>query len=331
MQSPFSLPMTTLAGLRLIFDFTPARPEALSFSAYAAMDEAARHSFDEARLFWLRSGMRVNTLAQRRADRDLVRIMRSNRLAYSGRGGLIVNGPPVHGKTEIALTLARRVEARRAKAEPRYRTLGEAPVVWVDAPSNTSGKALMAAICSFFTPDLPVPARWTTPRVFDEAIKRMRDARTQLLVIDEAHRLASRPNGDHGDPTDMIKEIQNQSPATVVLTGVNMLGTEVFGTPRGQQVIRRCDIIQLGPGTNSTADAATEWEDLVAAFDAALPLCDHAPGLLTANSTNLLTATAGRLGDLATLMRRLVEGIVNDPDRTDEHVTPQRLADTLMA
>ena len=329
MHIPFAIAKNTLPGLRQIFDTTPSRPEMLSFREYATMGEEAREDFDEVRLFWLASGMRVNTFVQQQADSDLTRIMRENRLAYSGRGGLILSGPPLHGKTEVALNLARRVERRRANAVPDYRDHGEVPVVLVDAPSNGSGKALMSAICRFFHPDIPVPSSWATPRVFDAAIEQMRQARTQVLIIDEAHLLASRSSGDHGDPTDMIKEIQNQSPATVVLVGVNLLDADVFGTPRGRQVIDRCDRIELAPATNSTANASAEWKALVTAFDRALPLCDHIPGSLTANSTNLLQATEGCLGKLAKLVRRLVTVIIDEPERTDERVTPERLADVL--
>jgi len=329
MHIPFATAKNTLPGLRQIFDTAPARPDALSFSEYAAMDDETREAFDEARLFWLTSGMRVNTFTQRQADSDLARIMRENRLAYSGRGGLILSGPPLHGKTEVALNLARRVEKRRANAVPEYRSLGEVPVVLVDAPSNGSGKALMSAICRFFHPDIPVPSGWATPRIFDAAIDQLRHARTQVLIIDEAHLLASRSSGDHGDPTDMIKEIQNQSPVTVVLVGVNLLDAAVFGTPRGRQVIDRCDRIELAAATASTANAGAEWKALVAAFDRALPLCDHVPGVLTANSTNLLQASEGCLGNLAKLVRRLVAAIVDESDRTDEHITPERLADAL--
>ena len=328
MDNPYDR-TTTLPGLRQFFDTDVPRPESLSFADYLAMDSANRDRFDEARLFWWTSGMRIRTFALQRAHSNLARVMRRNRLAYAGRGGLIVSGPPVHGKTDIALSLARRVEKQRAHTEPDYRDLGEAPVVMVDAPSNGSGKALMAAIAEFFHPGIPVPSRWTTPRVFDAAMEQMRHAKTRLLIIDEAHRLAEHRNGDHGDPTDMIKEIQNQSTATVVLVGVNLESTLVFGTPRGKQVLDRCDHIRLASYTRSTDASASEWRLLVESFDLSLPLCGHEPGLVSANSAPLLDATAGCLGELAKLMGRLVSTVVDEPDRHNEVVTPERLADVI--
>jgi hypothetical protein len=87
----------------------------------------------------------------------------------------------------------------------------------------------------------------------------------------------------------------------------------------------RCDMVALRKIDRKTDEGQALWHRWVAVFDRNLPLCGHAPGLLTRNAAVLHKAADGQLSVLAMIVERLVATILDECGRTNERVTRQRL------
>lgn len=135
----------------------------------------------------------------------------------------------------------------------------------------------------------------------------------------------SQPVASCAEPSSIIKALQNESAATIVLVGINLASGKAFGTGDGLQVTMRCDKVELPRINIGTDEGLALWRRWVAIFDRNLPLCDHVPGALTRNAAALHKAAGGQLAVLAMIIERLVAVILDDPARSDEHVTRQRL------
>jgi hypothetical protein len=256
----------------------------------------------------------------------LLSALEDNRYAGKGEQGVMLVGEPKLGKTTLARSMGHALEARWSDKGFDYRGLGQVPVVAVDAPSNGSGKALCTAIDVFFNPETPPVARMTFDEILRNVCHKLRAHGTQLLIIDEAQLLARR-HDSHGDPTDVIKLIQNNTPTTVLLSGINLLDSQVFGTRRGAQVVDRCGHVLLEPIVGSTDESAEEWDQIVDDFDSNLPLIDHDPGLLLENANVLHEATGGRIGHLSDIIRSIVRSVLADPERPNEKLTTTLLSE----
>lgn len=314
---------TTLAGLREALSSLPLAPPAVSFQEYAALDDIEQALFDEAREDFLRLTLRVPTPEQDLGTRLLAKLISTNPRRKNSRRGLMVSAPMFYGKTELALLLARSVEHDHARKFPDYAEVGEVPVVWVEVTDNATGKALLAQIIRFLAPTIALPVRETTESLRHRAVELLHLHRTKVLIVDEAHNLGG------SEPSSVIKALQNESSATVVLVGIDLASGKAFGTGEGMQVTMRCDLIELRKVDASTETGLAIWKRWVAIFDRHLPLCGHVPGMLTRNSSALHAAADGRLSVLALIIERLHTRILDDPDRFDEQLTRRRLFEVL--
>lgn len=314
---------TTLAGLREALSSLPPAPAALSFPEYAALDLDEQALFDEAREDFLRLTLRVPTPEQDLGTRLLSKLIRTNPRRKNSRRGLMVSAPMFYGKTELALLLARSVEHDHSSRFPDYAAAGEVPVVWVEVTDNATGKALLAQIIRFLAPTITLPSQATTDTLRQRTVELLHLHRTKVLIIDEAHNLGG------SEPSSVIKAIQNESSATVVLVGIDLASGKAFGSGDGLQVTMRCDLIELRKVDAKTDDGLALWQRWVAIFDRHLPLCGHTPGTLTRNSSALHAAADGRLSVLAMIVERLQTRILDDPDRSEEQLTRRRLFEVL--
>ncbi|WP_282858954.1 TniB family NTP-binding protein [Pseudoclavibacter helvolus] len=314
---------TTLAGLREAFNAVPPAPPAMSFAEYSALSSRDRDAYDQARHDFMHLTLRVRTPEQELSAQRLTRLLASNPRRPNSRRGLMISGPMFHGKTELAMWLGRSVEQKHAACHPLYKDNGEVPVVWVEMTDHATGKALLSQIINFLAPTAVVPTRATTEELRRRTVDLLHAHRTKMLVIDEAHTLGG------SEPSSVIKSLQNESSATVVLVGIDLGGGRAFGKGDGLQVTTRCDIITVRKVDADTESGRALWKRWVAIFDRNLPLCDHDPGMLTHNAPALQRAAGGHLARLALIIERLLASILDDPTRRDEKVTPQRLFETL--
>lgn len=310
---------TTLPGLREALTALPSIPPPIAFTEYGGLTASERSLYDEARDDYLRLTLRVPTPEQDLSTRILSKHIVSNPRRKNSRRGLMVSAPMFYGKTELALLLARSVEQDHAKKHPDYIADGEVPVVWVEVTDHATGKALLGQIIRFLAPTVALPTQITTDNLRRRAVELLHIHRTKLLVVDEAHNLGG------SEPSSVIKALQNESSATVVLVGINLVSGKAFGSGEGLQVTMRCDLVELCKVDFLTDAGKALWLRWVAIFDRNLPLCEHSPGTLTRNAHALHAAADGRLSVLAMIVERLVASILDDPDRTNERVTRERL------
>lgn len=269
---------TTLPGLReaiTAVDSIASEPPRMPFSQYVTLDSADRERFDQMREDYVRLKLRVDTREQTRCSSALRRYIASNPRRPNSRRGLMISAPMFYGKTELAMTLASAVERQRAGQHPDYVRDGEAPVVWLEMTEHSSGKAVLAQIIEFLCPTIELSRSFTTDRLRKMAVELLQRHKTVLLVIDEAHQLGG------SEPSSIIKALQNESSATILLVGIDLLGKKAFGKGAGAQVTMRCDLVEIASIDATRQDAWTEWLRWTAIFDRNLPLCDHEPGLLT--------------------------------------------------
>ncbi|MFJ4998478.1 TniB family NTP-binding protein [Microbacterium sp. NPDC088619] len=308
---------TTLAGLREAFEAEPACPPDMSFRRYSKLDLKSRELYDQAREDFLRLTLRVKTREQTVCARILEDLIRINPRLKNSRRGLMISAPMFYGKTELALLLARSVERKHASLHPDYLRDGDAPVVWVEMTEHSTGKALLAQIVEFLAPTIVLPKTVATDRLRKLAVDALHRHRTKLLVIDESHKLGG------SEPSSVIKAIQNESSATIVLVGIDL--AQAFRAGDGLQVSARCELVTLNKIDPNVEEDLQQWIKWVATFDNFLPLCGHSYGLLTRNAGTLLHAADGQLAVLAMIVDRLVSSILRDESRTSEAVTRERL------
>lgn len=314
---------TTLLGLREAFTALPLPPPPLSFAEYVSLSDDAREAYDQIRDDFLHLTLRVPTPEQDIGARILTRLIASNPRRKNSRRGLMISAPMFYGKTELALLLARSTEQSHAARYPGHVDRGEVPVVWTEMTDHSTGKALLAQIIEFLAPTVSVPVHANTDRLRKMAVDMLQAHRTKLLVIDEAHRLGG------SEPSSVIKALQNESSATILLVGIDLGGGKAFGSSEGLQVRMRCDMVALRKIDRKTDEGRALWHRWVAVFDRNLPLCGHSPGLLTRNAAVLHRAADGQLSVLAMIIERLVATILDERGRTNESVTRQRLFSVL--
>ena len=310
---------TTLLGLREAFTALPPPPPPLSFAEYSTLPTRGRAAYDQARDDFLHLTLRVPTPEQDIGARILAKLIASNPRRKNSRRGLMISAPMFYGKTELALLLARSTEQSHAARHPDYVDRGEVPVVWTEMTDHSTGKALLAQIIEFLAPTVSVPLHANTDRLRKMAVDMLQTHRTKLLVIDEAHRLGG------SEPSSVIKALQNEASATVLLVGIDLGGGKAFGSREGLQVRMRCDMVTLRKTDLKEDEGRVLWHRWVAVFDRNLPLCGHAPGLLTRNAAVLHKAAAGQLSVLAMIVERLIAATLDDTARRNERVTRQRL------
>lgn len=314
---------TTLPGLREALSTLPPKPPAIPFASYLALSDDRREAYDEAREDYLRLSVRVALPEQDLGTRLLTKLVATNPRRKNSRRGLMVSAPMFSGKTELALLLARSIEEEHAERHPDYLDMGEVPVVWVEMTDRATGKALLAQIIRFLAPTIAIPTQVTTDVLRRRAVDLLHLHRTKVLIIDEAHNLGG------SEPSSIIKAIQNESSASVVLVGINLVGGKAFGSGDGLQVTMRCDLIELSKVDLGTEEGLKLWRQWVATFDRHLPLCGHMPGTLTRNAAALHRAADGRLSVLALIVERLLTSILDDDERRGEAVTRVRLFSVL--
>ncbi|MEW2011001.1 TniB family NTP-binding protein [Microbacterium sp. NPDC078814] len=310
---------TTLAGFREAIYADPPRPPSITFAEYRALNNHDRELFDQVREDFLRLKVRVETPEQKQCARILTRLIASNPRRKNSRRGLMISAPMFYGKTELALLLAQFVERKHAARNPDYMRTGEVPVVWVEMTEHSTGKALLAQIVEFLCPTITLNRSITTDRLKKMAVELLHTHQTKLLVIDEAHKLGG------AEPSSIIKALQNESSATVLLVGINLLAGRAFGSGDGQQVTMRCDLVELRKVSLTHSDGMSQWLDWVIQFDRNLPLIEHTKGVLYKNAISLHKASGGQLAVLALIVERLVTSILDDAGRTGEQIDRVRL------
>ncbi|MER6268152.1 AAA family ATPase [Streptomyces sp900105755] len=236
------------------------------------------------------------------ADRiDDVRLL--NRYAAGPRYGVLLHGQPGTGKTSALLEARRRCTAqshhRHGTQAPGDRAV---PVVYVHLPPATSPRLLLVELARSFGLALrgsPATSQWA-----HRVAAAMKDARTDLVLVDEAQHLHG-PGWSDSAVTETVNYLCDRIPATFVFAGIGSPGSLTSAVTGAQH--RRLVPVQL-----TDMPAGEDWCRVLAEAEAALQLRAHEPGTLTGLAGLLHERTGGNTGRLTFLLRTAAVRAIQD-------------------
>lgn len=263
----------------------------------AARDKA---TYDQQRLDYLSGGLVLLTDVVMQSKLQLTRAFQDNRARNSGHAGVILSGESAVGKTTTAKRVMRWVFEEYVKQVPDWRAFEHVPVMYVEVPWDSSGKAFLQDMANFY--GLSVSRRDTSADLRAKVIGAIHRARTQLIVVDELQNLATGRGAGLGETVDLLKGLHNDVSSTFMYCGVDLLDSSLMSGPRGQQLKNRFSVVELTPYEWSDVDHRRQWKSLVEGFEAQLQLRDHRVGTLKRELQYLWQRTGGSIGSLGKLL-----------------------------
>ncbi|WP_225100323.1 AAA family ATPase [Streptomyces sp. CoH27] len=232
---------------------------------------------------------------------DDVRLL--NRYAVGPRYGVLLHGQAGTGKTTALLEARRRCTAQsHHRPGTQSRGDGAVPVVYVRLPPATSPRLLLVELARSF--GLALRGSPTTSQCAHRVAAAMKDARTDLVLVDEAQHLHG-PGWSGSAVADTVDYLCDRIPATFVFAGIGSpasLASAVSGVQH-----RRLVPVQL-----TDMPAGEDWCRVLAEAEAALRLRAHEPGTLTGLAGLLHERTGGNTGRLTFLLRTAAVRAVQD-------------------
>jgi hypothetical protein len=298
-------PTMTLAGWRQFVDAPPAGFDLLPDKRWAALDDAGRAAYDEARLNYHSEMIIVATSTVREVARQGRLLTLLNRREISARRGLIVSGQQTTGKTTALKQLGRTHELMVRERYPA-RGADRIPVVYVTTPPKGSPRKLAMEFARFLGLP-PVSRGYNTTDIADAVCQVMLQARVDLVLVDELHNLNLATSAGE-DMSDHLKYFTEHLPATFAYAGIDV-ERRLFTGVRGKQIAGRCVLVSTGA---YPCDA--EWKALIATLESALRLHRHEAGSLTRSARYLHRRTGGMIGSLSHLVRAAAQMAILEGD-----------------
>ncbi|WP_157157603.1 ATP-binding protein [Diaminobutyricimonas sp. LJ205] len=301
----------------------PVMPEALSDSAYRKLSDAARNEYDDARAAYLSGGIFLRTGYYSEARRMLFDCFENNHANNTGNTGTMLSGEGTVGKTTIAKKLMKWVYADYKRVFPDFERHNRIPVVYVEVPTSSTGKALMVGFADFLGLTYRPGDSMTSLR--GRVTQALNDAGTQLVVVDELHNL-SRSTVATGETVQILKELHDDLPATFMYAGVK-LTTEgkLLDGPLGQQVAGRFSILEMHRYSIGNPQSKAVWNGVVEGFARNLTLRHQEPDALLEMATYLWERTNGNISSLSSLLTGTAQHVIRNP-----HITEERLDKALL-
>ena len=178
-------PTTTLLGWRRFVDAEPARFELLPEPQWAALSQADRLAYDEARFDYHSEMVVVATSTIRQVAQQGRLLTLLNRRESSARRGLIVSGAQTTGKSTALKQLGRTHELMVRQRHPGQDRI---PVVYVTTPPKGSPRKLAAEFARFLGLP-PIKPRFNVTDIADVVCQVLIEARCDLVLVDEIHNL----------------------------------------------------------------------------------------------------------------------------------------------
>lgn len=273
-------------------------PAPLARSQFDALDTEEKATFNRERVSYLSGGIVINTPSIAACKKALIRAFAANSARNSGHAGVMLTGDSTMGKTTTAKALLRWVVDEYSKAFPAWPQFDHIPVVYVEVPASANAKTLMKVFCEFL--GLAVLTRETADDLRTKVVHALRQANTQVIVVDELHNLAGRTAGV-GEAADVLKGLSNDLTATFLYAGIDITSTLMSG-PRGQQLAGRFTAIELTRYNWLDAADRKTWKGVVREFGKRCSLLDAEPRALDDLVEYLYERTSGSLGALSRLL-----------------------------
>lgn len=257
-------------------------------------DQAARIRYDRARMDYLSGGIVILTTPVVAGKKLLTRAFSENRMRNSGHSGVILSGNSTLGKTTAAKRLMKWVFDNYTDQVPEWRAFEHVPVMYVEVPPGSNAKSLLKEFAEFF--GLSVTTRDTASDLRTKVVAAIRNARTQLIVVDELQNLDGRASG-LGESVDLLKGLHNDVSATFLYCGIDVTNSALMSGSRGQQLSSRFTVLELKPYLFDD-----EWRRLIYSFEIKMALRDHPKGTLDKHAEYIYQRTGGSIGSLGRLL-----------------------------
>jgi hypothetical protein len=300
----------------------PTKPDVLTDKAYNALSETARLIYDRERTIFLSGGIVITTPYITQAIQQVTEAFAKNAGDNSGNHGVMLNGDGTVGKTTNLKVLMRYFYGKYRRQLPGFQPEDGVPVVFIEVPSGSTGKALMRTFSEFFGQTVGNTESMVSIR--SRVVDLMHAAGTQLVVVDDLHTLAPRSPGN-GESVDALKNLHDQLASTFVYAGVNLTTGPLLAGARGQQLSARYNILEMQRFNLAKADDRKNWKAIVASFENSLPLRHHEAGTLTALSDYMYERTSGSLGSLSQLITGSAAEVINNPHIAREAIDMELL------
>ena len=308
----------THEGLMRYLTSKTVRPATLDAAAFAALTAQDRDTYNRERMLYLSGGMLIGTPQLQHARVAVGRLISANSGRNSGHHGIMFSGQSGLGKTTLCKALMKAVFNSYRAQFPFYAESHRVPVVYVEVPSGSTPKLLMAAFARFF--GLTLARTETMDSIQHRVVSALNDANTQLVVVDEVQNLGA-VNRGNGETIDVLKSLHNQVGATFIYAGMNLRELPLFDGARGQSLMARFSITQMTKFNASDPSHRKDWRGIVQQFERNLPLADHKAGTLVPWSEHLFELSRGSIGTLGTLIAGAAMDLIRDPDGRPEAIT----------
>lgn len=286
------------------------RPEALDPGGLAALGQAAREDYDEARHDWHANFGILRTPQLAAINEELDLIVSTNRQDPDRvRGAAVIDALPGLGKTTVVNMFAR--DYHRAQIR-RHGPLTEAgherlPVLRVGLTSHTTLRTFNRMICEFYAH--PGAERSSAAQLASHALDCVLSCDTRLAVIDDVHFI----NPSHRDGiavSNHFKWLANELPVTFIYVGVGLAERGLFDegllgeNAALAQTARRWTRLSMAPFTIADDVGRRAWHGLIKATERQLVLARAHRGMLLDLSDYLFGRCTGHIGSFITLIVR---------------------------
>lgn len=235
---------------------------------------------------WISNPHQVKILAMMQ---DLVAYPRQHRMP-----SLLVVGESNSGKT----TIGQRFAAQNPFIE--HDDGLEAPVVFIEAPSQPDEKRLYASIIDKLYGPM---RRWARLDQMEYQVTTlMRETGVKVLVIDELHHIMTGPVLRTKTALQAMKSLSNKLQVSIVAIGLPEAFSAINSDAQLANRFQRVVLERWKPNR--------EFKQLLAAFESALPLRKRSFLTDAALSATILQRTDGLLGEICDLLKRATERAV---------------------
>ena len=298
-------------GWRRYVDAPPRqRPERLTPARVAALGEAAREEYDEARHDWHANFGIVQTPQLAAIHEELDLIVSSGRQDPDRiRGAAVIDALPGLGKTTIANTFARGFDRAQIRRHGPVTDDGHerVPVFRVGLTSNTTLRTLNRMICEFY--GHPGTSRASAAQLASYAVDCVLSCQSRVGVIDDIH-FIDPARRDGLDVSNHLKWLASELPVTFIYVGVGLAERRFLAeglTGEGAalaQTARRWTRLEVPPFEIISERGRQHWQSLLKATERQLVLARARPGMLTRLADYLFQRTTGHIGSYMTLITR---------------------------